>query len=491
MTTLFDEIESIALARQDPPADQVPSGVPEDELGRIQKWRASNKAAFAATAKDDEVELSIIGIIGGGWLGDGISARSVKRFLDDNKEAKSIRALVDSPGGDYFDGVAIMNLFKRHPAKVTVEVIGEASSAGSVLAMGADDVEMHTGTVMMVHRAWTVASGNGDEMRTAGSQLDRIDDQLGAVYATRTGKPRAEIDKLVAATTHMTAKEAVEKGFADRELPARTKPKPAAAGGVPRAQASDPNEPPPAPLPAPAIDPPTPPVPETRKPAPANLGEEHNTMALPKIIITALSLPEDADEGAAAAAVTRLKNSAKLGADVEQLLGVTGQAALGAVRALKEGNEANAELGTEVAKLKIVNVRRDFDALIVQGTDAKNKKLSPAVVKLYNERFENALKIAQGEDGDADAAAEKAGEICADLKGFIAVASRITSSNISPPGGGSGGGSGSSEGGAGGAMLHNSKSFEAMAPRERKALKDENPDLYNAMRDDATERGAI
>jgi hypothetical protein len=158
------------------------------------------------------------------------------------------------------------------------------------------------------------------------------------------------------------------------------------------------------------------------------------------------------------------------------------------VRSLKESNEANAELGTEVAKLKIVNVRREFEGLIATGTDAKAKKLSPAVVKLYNDRFDAALKLAQGDDGDADAAAAKASDICADLKGFLAVAPRITNGAINPPSSGTGSGGGSGEGQA---MQHDGKAFEAMAPRDRLNLKNQNPDLYNAMRDDAQARGAI
>jgi ATP-dependent protease ClpP protease subunit len=475
---VFALVEGLALARPDGAvaSEQPPQGIPAAELDRIQKWlaaRPANHAAFAAKAQGADVELSILGVIGGGWFGDGISARTVKNFLDQNKEAKTIRVLMDSPGGDYFDGVAIMNMLKRHAARVTVEVIGEATSAGSVIAMGADEVEMHAGTVMMVHRAWSCMCGNGDDMRATAGMLDRIDDGLSTIYAARTGKPREEVDALVAATTYMSPKEAVEKGFADRELPAKAKPAPTPSGSA-RAQAKAP------PTPQPKM----PPAPEARQPSPA-LGEEINNMALPKIIITALALADDADENAVVAAVNKLKASAKVGADIEQLLGASGQAALGAVRALKESAEANASLGTEVAKLKIVNVRRDFDALIAQGTDPKARKLSPAVAKHYKDKLENALKLAEGEEGDADAAADKASDICDDLRGFLAVAPRIATPRPAAPPTGNGGN------GDGQAMQHGGKSFEAMTGTERHRLKNDNPELYNLMREDAEARGAL
>ncbi len=478
-TDLFELVEGIALARPDAASDQPPpQGLPEGELSRILKWRASNKAAFNAKAENGDVELSILGVIGASWFSDGISARAVKYFLDQNKDAKNIRVLMDSPGGDYFDGVAIMNLLRRHSAKVTVEVIGEASSAGSAVCMGADDIEMAPGSVMMIHRAATCECGHGDDLRTTASMLDKIDGALGDIYAARTGKSRTEVDKLVTATTYMSAKEAVDLGFADREVPAKQRIKPAAQGG-PRAQ----NIAPPAP-------PNTPPAPEARQTNPGP-GEEHNDMALPKNICAALNIAEDADDNTALTAISKLKTSARTGASIEELLNVSGAAALGAVKALKDGQEQTEQLGTEVSKLKLVNVKRDFDSLCNQGT--KDKKLSPANHKRYSENFTKAMKLADGENGepgDAETAVNKAEELCEDLRGFLAVAHRIGGSgDIKPPAAGNGG-SGPSQG-SDGVMTHNGKTFEAKTPRERKALKDENPDLYDTMREDAQARGAI
>ncbi len=473
MTTLFDEIEALALARPEPSAGYVPDGVPQDEFGRIQKWRASNKAAFSAAAKDNDVELSIIGVIGGGWFGDGISARSVQQFLQQNKDAKTIRVLVDSPGGDYFDGVAIMNQLKRHAASVTVEVIGEASSAGSVIAMGGDDIEMHVGTVMMVHRAWTIGMGNGDDLRVTASSLDKIDDQLGAVYAARTGKPQAEIDKIVAATTYMTAKEAVADGFADREVPAKTKK--STSGGSARAQSM--NGLPPAPAALGGVEPkPIHPAPDDRQPSPANIGEEQRDMALPKFIITALALAEDADENAAVAAVNKLKTSASVGSQIEQQLGVQGAGAVGAVRALQEEREKNKELFGEVAKLKVVNARREFDSLIEKGKNV-SKNLTGKGVSDYTAKFDAAAKLAESEP---EKGADEATAVCESLRGYLAIAPRYSIEARQPAFDGSGDG-----------VVHNGKRFEELKPMEQKAIKDSNPDKYTAMREDAQARGAI
>jgi hypothetical protein len=72
---------------------------------------------------------------------------------------------LNSPGGDYFDGVAIANALARHPATVTVHVDGLAASAASVIAMAGDKVVMHPGAQMMIHDALTMTIGNASRAR--------------------------------------------------------------------------------------------------------------------------------------------------------------------------------------------------------------------------------------------------------------------------------------------------------------------------------------
>lgn len=216
----FDALNFAELAVLSGGEDAPSVPVPADEYARIKTWIEAHEQAPVAATKGagEDLEISILGVIGGGFWGDGISARSVKRILDEHRTAKTIRVLIDSPGGDYFDGVAIMNMLRRHQARVIVEVLGEATSAGSVIAMGGDRVEMRLGTLMMIHRAWSCACGNGDDMRGAADLLDKVDAGLLAVYEARTKKDREYLAKLVAATTWMDPSQAVADGFAEEAL---------------------------------------------------------------------------------------------------------------------------------------------------------------------------------------------------------------------------------------------------------------------------------
>src|SRR5690606_8672083 len=128
---------------------------------------------------------------------------------------KDVTVKINSPGGDMFEGIAIYNLLRAHKAKVTVEVLGWAASAASIIAMAGDEIRMGLGTFMMVHNAWGVVIGNRHDMRDAADLFDGFDGAIVDIYEARSGMKRADIEKLMDAETFMGPSEAVKNGFAD------------------------------------------------------------------------------------------------------------------------------------------------------------------------------------------------------------------------------------------------------------------------------------
>src|SRR5690606_35769460 len=130
---------------------------------------------------------------------------------------------INSPGGDVFAGVSIMNMLKDREGEVTGIVDGLAASIASVIAMAGDKVIMNTGSMMMIHNAWSMAVGDSNELRKLADQLDKIGDSIIDVYATRTGLSKDELKAMLDAETWMGAEEAVELGFADEAIAGKTK----------------------------------------------------------------------------------------------------------------------------------------------------------------------------------------------------------------------------------------------------------------------------
>jgi ATP-dependent protease ClpP protease subunit len=147
----------------------------------------------------------------------GVSAKAVKAQLDAMPDADQIVVRINSPGGDVFDGFAIYNLLKQHPAHITVKVDGMAASAASVIAMAGDTIEMASNARMMIHNPWTLAVGDSAEMRKKAELLDQIKESIVATYKARVKMEEADIAEAMDSEWWFGAKAAIEHGFADAE----------------------------------------------------------------------------------------------------------------------------------------------------------------------------------------------------------------------------------------------------------------------------------
>lgn len=129
--------------------------------------------------------------------------------------AAAIDLHINSPGGEIFDGIAIMNALRSHPATVTTYVDGLAASIASVIAMAGDRVVMAPNSQMMIHDGSGFCIGNAADMREMATLLDRQSDNIASVYAAKAGGDVADWRALMTAETWYTAEEAVEAGLAD------------------------------------------------------------------------------------------------------------------------------------------------------------------------------------------------------------------------------------------------------------------------------------
>ena len=144
------------------------------------------------------------------WSDDNISAKKVKELLDGD-----VVIHLNSPGGSTFEGIAIYNILKDHPGKVTVQIDGIAASAASIMAMGADVVRARPSSMMMIHKGWTIAIGNAGELRETANMLDKVDEASDKAYLDRfNGKPE-ELEAMLAAETFLTAEDAFAVGLID------------------------------------------------------------------------------------------------------------------------------------------------------------------------------------------------------------------------------------------------------------------------------------
>lgn len=166
-------------------------------------------------------ELILDGVIASeSWWEDDVTPKMFREELAKYSGALTVR--INSPGGDVSAGVAIYNYLNEHEGEVTVKVDGIAASIASLIAMAGDKIVMLPGSMMMVHLPWTFAAGNSDDMAQVVEMLEKTGESMIPIYSARTGLSEERVEELLKAETWMTAEDAVELGFADEAIEAKT-----------------------------------------------------------------------------------------------------------------------------------------------------------------------------------------------------------------------------------------------------------------------------
>lgn len=146
----------------------------------------------------------------------GIDADRFVRELN-SIEAEEIRVRINSPGGDVFDGVAIYNAIRRHPARVTTHIDGLAASIASVIAMAGEEVLMAENAFLMIHEPWAIVIGAARDMREMADTLDLVsENSILRAYAGKTGMDLDELREMLEAETWLGSERAKELGFVDQ-----------------------------------------------------------------------------------------------------------------------------------------------------------------------------------------------------------------------------------------------------------------------------------
>lgn len=162
----------------------------------------------------------------------GVSAKEFAAALDGlPANVEEIRLHLNSPGGDVFDGIAIVNALRAQKARVVAIVDGIAASAASFIAASADETIMAANSELMIHDAWGLVVGNASEMQAMADQLNHISDNIASIYAAKAGTGVDVWRAAMAAETWYSAEEAVAAGLADSVAKA---PEKAAAGSKAR-----------------------------------------------------------------------------------------------------------------------------------------------------------------------------------------------------------------------------------------------------------------
>lgn len=175
-----------------------------------------SKKYFALERTEQSATITIYGdICSWAWEEFGeMSAQILSKQLEALGDVNEINVYINSYGGEVAEGLAIYNALRRHKAKVRTFCDGFACSIASVIFMAGDERIMNEASLLMIHNAWTRASGNAAELRKQAEDLDKITQASVEAYKAHSNLKEEEIKALMDNETWILPSEALEYGFA-------------------------------------------------------------------------------------------------------------------------------------------------------------------------------------------------------------------------------------------------------------------------------------
>ena len=217
------------------------AGLPEVA---VEKW--APLPSKLAAASGDEPVLRIDGPIIGSDRGKverliygeeiGITPQAVADFLAE-ADGEGVVFVINCPGGVVSACADIVSQMDMYPGKITARVVGQAASAGSVVAAACDEVEIGRMGSFMLHCPWSYVVGNPKRLRAAADHLDQLAADFVGVYAERMDRKKAQAWMDDGEDHWLSAEDAISEGLADRKLAKGADPK--GSAGQPKGSADD------------------------------------------------------------------------------------------------------------------------------------------------------------------------------------------------------------------------------------------------------------
>lgn len=419
--------------------------------------------AVKALAKGDELTIEMCGVVGDGWGENPITSKAIDKILGENKDAKTLRVNLNSPGGYVVEGLHIYQALANHSAKKIITVGGQAASCGSLILMAGDERVLNETSLFLVHNPWDFTVGDYVAHVSKASELEMMAEVFATAYAARTGMTKEAVRSLMDEDRYMSAEEAKKLGFCDRIIPSKSKEKALSVGearaSLVNARAYAMNKLTRTAAAALLVD--------THAEAAAHTQpgatEKNEEMTLLALVAATLCLGENTTESEAVAEIGRMKAAAKGHAELLQTIGAKStDEAVGVVKGLRDAAEAGAVAIAEAAKAK-EQARKDKHASLI----ASASKPASATVDPSNP---HAGKLVPAQLAWAESVSLET------LEGFLAAAPVvIANSSVKPPQ----------------QRPYSGKGYAEMTPEEKHELKNSDPVLFNEMREEALRNGEI
>ena len=144
--------------------------------------------------------------------------------LESQDAEKDISLYINSPGGEVYSGLAILDTMNFIKPDVSTICIGMAASMAAVLlANGAKGKRFCLpNSMVMIHQPSGGAQGQQTEIEIAAQEIKENRRNLNQILADATGQPFEKVELDTERDHYMRAQEALEYGLVDRIISSRS-----------------------------------------------------------------------------------------------------------------------------------------------------------------------------------------------------------------------------------------------------------------------------
>ena len=144
-------------------------------------------------------------------------------FLESQAPDKDIFMYINSPGGLVTAGLAMYDTMQFVKCDISILVIGQASSAGSLLAMAGTKGKRYAlnNSRIMIHQPSGGYSGQATDILIHAEEINKIKARLNRIYADHTGQDIITINEAMERDKFMTTEEALKFGLIDKIIESR------------------------------------------------------------------------------------------------------------------------------------------------------------------------------------------------------------------------------------------------------------------------------
>lgn len=159
-------------------------------------------------------QINIVGSIGG-WE---VSLQNVMEQVKSLGNVDEYLVIINSGGGEVFEGYAIYNYLLSLNKPITTRGVGIVASIATVIFLAGKNRQLYNNTQFLIHNPWSMTEGDATEFIKKAEELKVIENNLIDFYSQQTGIDNSVIQSLMNEDKFISSDAALELKFATEIL---------------------------------------------------------------------------------------------------------------------------------------------------------------------------------------------------------------------------------------------------------------------------------